>query len=64
MTDSAARNLEAAPTQERIKAVAASLYVLKGYEGFSFGDIADEIETAKDRVAKEIQDVERILGKR
>lgn len=47
MTNAIAPRLEAAPTQERIKTVAATLYVLRGYEGFSFADIADEIGTTR-----------------
>jgi AcrR family transcriptional regulator len=34
---------DAASTRERIHGVAAELYVLRGYEGFSFGDIAARI---------------------
>lgn len=33
----------AIPTRERIRAVAAELYVRRGYEGFSFGDIAQAV---------------------
>lgn len=33
----------AIPTRERIRAVAAELYVTRGYEGFSFGDIAQAV---------------------
>ena len=33
----------ATPTRERIRAVAAELYVTRGYEGFSFGDIAQAV---------------------
>ncbi|MBL8697742.1 MAG: TetR/AcrR family transcriptional regulator [Alphaproteobacteria bacterium] len=34
-------------TRERIKAVAAELYVLRGHDGFSFGDIAAAIGTTR-----------------
>ncbi len=34
---------DAASTRERIRLVAAELYVLRGYQGFSFGDIAARI---------------------
>ncbi len=34
-------------TRDRIKAVAAELYVLRGQEGFSFGDIAAAIGTTR-----------------
>lgn len=34
-------------TRDRIKAVAAELYVLRGHEGFSFGDIAAAIGTTR-----------------
>jgi len=36
-------NAAGAPTRDRIKAVAADLYVVRGYEGFSFGDIAQAV---------------------
>jgi AcrR family transcriptional regulator len=38
---------EPAPTRERIKAVAAELYVKRGYEGFSFADIAQAVGTTR-----------------
>ena len=34
-------SVDAAATRERIRAVAEDLYVLRGYGGFSFGDIAE-----------------------
>jgi len=34
-------------TRERIKAIAADLYVLRGHDGFSFGDVADAIGTTR-----------------
>jgi AcrR family transcriptional regulator len=37
----------ATPTRERIRAVAAELYVTRGYAGFSFGDIAQAIGTTR-----------------
>jgi len=36
-----------ASTRDRIKAVAAELYVLRGHDGFSFGDIAGVIGTTR-----------------
>lgn len=36
-----------ASTRERIKAVAGELYVLRGHDGFSFGDIAAAIGTTR-----------------
>lgn len=33
----------ATPTRERIRAVAADLYVTRGYDGFSFGDVAQAV---------------------
>lgn len=39
-----------AATRERIRAAAAELYVLRGYEGFSFGDIADTVGTTRANV--------------
>ena len=38
---------ESASTRDRIKAVAAELYVLRGHDGFSFGDIAGVIGTTR-----------------
>lgn len=35
------------PMRERIKAAAAELYVLRGHDGFSFGDIAQAIGTTR-----------------
>ena len=40
-------NAAAAPTRDRIKAVAADLYVVRGYAGFSFGDIAQAVGTTR-----------------
>jgi AcrR family transcriptional regulator len=37
-------------TRERIRATAAELYVLRGYEGFSFGDIAEAVGTTRANV--------------
>ena len=37
----------AIPTRERIRAIAEDLYVLRGHDGFSFGDIAAEIGTTR-----------------
>ena len=34
-------------TRDRIKSVAATLYVLRGHDGFSFGDIATSIGTTR-----------------
>jgi AcrR family transcriptional regulator len=34
-------------TRERIRTVAGDLYVLRGHDGFSFGDIADAIGTTR-----------------
>jgi AcrR family transcriptional regulator len=36
-----------APTRERIRSVAANLYVVRGHGGFSFGDIAEAIGTTR-----------------
>jgi AcrR family transcriptional regulator len=38
---------ESASTRDRIKSVAAELYVLRGHDGFSFGDIAAVIGTTR-----------------
>jgi AcrR family transcriptional regulator len=38
---------EAQSTRDRIKQVAAEFYVLRGHDGFSFGDIATEIGTTR-----------------
>ncbi len=37
----------ATPTRERIRAIAEDLYVLRGHDGFSFGDIAASIGTTR-----------------
>lgn len=37
----------ATPTRERIRAIAEDLYVLRGHDGFSFGDIAVAIGTTR-----------------
>jgi AcrR family transcriptional regulator len=37
----------AAPTRGRIKALAAELYVRRGHDGFSFGDVAEAIGTTR-----------------
>ena len=37
----------AAPTRDRIKQIAGDFYVLRGYDGFSFGDIAQVIGTTR-----------------
>jgi AcrR family transcriptional regulator len=36
-----------APTRERIRAIAGDLYVRRGHDGFSFGDIAEVIGTTR-----------------
>ena len=36
-----------APTRDRIRSIAADLYVLRGHDGFSFGDIAAAIGTTR-----------------
>lgn len=36
-----------APTRDRIRAAAADLYVVRGYAGFSFGDVAQAIGTTR-----------------
>src|SRR5438876_9880325 len=48
-TAKASRIIErtAIPTRERIRAIAEDLYVLRGHDGFSFGDIAAEIGTTR-----------------
>lgn len=48
MTDTASIGAgESTNTRDRIKAVAAELYVLRGHDGFSFGDIAAAIGTTR-----------------
>ncbi len=45
--DLSGEDAEGLTTRERIKAVAATLYVLRGHDGFSFGDIATSIGTTR-----------------
>ncbi|HVG03083.1 MAG TPA: TetR/AcrR family transcriptional regulator, partial [Nitrospira sp.] len=40
-------SIDAANTRDRIKAIAAELYVLRGHDGFSFADIAGAIGTTR-----------------
>jgi AcrR family transcriptional regulator len=52
---------EAAPTRERIKLVAAELYVLRGHEGFSFADIADAIGTTRANIHHHFGNKRRLM---
>ena len=45
--DPSGENSESLSTRDRIKGVAATLYVLRGHDGFSFGDIAASIGTTR-----------------
>lgn len=50
------------PTRERIRAVAEELYVLRGYEGFSFGDIAARIGTTRANIHHHFGNKQRLMA--
>lgn len=51
-----------APTRERIRAVAEDLYVLHGYDGFSFGDIAEKIGTTRANIHHHFGNKRRLMA--
>ena len=51
-----------APTRERIRAVAEELYVLRGHEGFSFGDIAETIGTTRANIHHHFGNKRRLMA--
>jgi AcrR family transcriptional regulator len=53
---------QATPTRERIRAVAEELYVLRGYEGFSFGDIATRIGTTRANIHHHFGNKQRLMA--
>lgn len=53
---------DTAPTRDRIKAVAADLYVTRGYEGFSFGDIAQAIGTTRANIHHHFGSKSRLMA--
>lgn len=50
------------PTRERIRAVAEELYVLHGYDGFSFGDIAAQIGTTRANIHHHFGNKQRLMA--
>jgi AcrR family transcriptional regulator len=50
-----------APTRERIKAVAEDLYVLRGHDRFSFGDIAEVIGTTRANIHHHFGNKQRLM---
>lgn len=57
---SAAR--EATPTRERIRAVAEELYVLRGHDGFSFGDIAEAVGTTRANIHHHFRNKRQLMA--
>ena len=49
-------------TQERIRGLAADLYVVKGYDGFSFGDIAEQIGTTRANIHHHFGNKRRLMN--
>jgi AcrR family transcriptional regulator len=49
-------------TRERIKAVAAELYVLRGHDGFSFGDVAEAIGTTRANIHHHFGNKRRLMA--
>ncbi len=47
MPNPASPTPQPAPTRDRIRAIAGDLYVRRGHDGFSFGDIAEVIGTTR-----------------
>jgi AcrR family transcriptional regulator len=52
----------AAPTRARIRAIAEELYVLRGYEGFSFGDIAQAVGTTRANIHHHFGNKQRLMA--
>ena len=48
-------------TRERIKAVAGDLYVLRGYDGFSFGDVAEAVGTTRANIHHHFGNKRRLM---
>src|SRR5579884_3699360 len=49
------------PTRERIRAVAEDLYVSRGYNGFSFGDMAEAIGTTRANIHHHFGNKQRLM---
>src|SRR5829696_8359572 len=49
-------------TRNWIKSVAEELYVLHGYEGFSFGDIAEKTGTTRANIHHHFRNKKRLMG--
>ena len=63
MTDTFAPEAPAlAPTRDRIKAVAVELYVLRGHDGFSFGQIAEIIGTTRANIHHHFGNKQRLMA--
>jgi len=56
------RPMSTAPTRERIRAVAADLYVLRGHDGFSFGDIAEAVGTTRANIHHHFGNKRRLMA--
>jgi AcrR family transcriptional regulator len=50
------------PTRERIKAIAEDLHVLRGHDGFSFGDIAEAVGTTRANIHHHFGNKRRLMG--
>src|SRR5687768_12033950 len=48
-------------TRNRIKSVAIELYVLRGHDGFSFGDIAEAIGTTRANIHHHFRSKSRLM---
>src|SRR4051794_6326574 len=49
-------------TRERILRAAEDLYVLRGHDGFSFGDIASVVETTRANIHHHFGNKHRLMG--
>jgi AcrR family transcriptional regulator len=49
------------PTRSRIRLEAEALYVLRGYEGFSFGDIAAAVDTTRANIHHHFGNKQRLM---
>ena len=50
------------PTRERIRTIAEDLYVLRGHDGFSFGDIAEAVGTTRANIHHHFGNKRRLMG--
>lgn len=50
------------PTRERIRQVAEELYVLRGHDGFSFGDIASAVGTTRANIHHHFGNKRRLMA--